>query len=58
MKTRGGVTTLTLNRPKQFNAMSEAVLTTLQQELDDIAQNESIRIVVIAAAGKAFLRGA
>lgn len=54
---RNGVTTLTLNRPKQFNAMSEAVLAALQQELDVIAQDESIRVVVIAAAGKAFCAG-
>lgn len=54
---RNGVTTLTLNRPKQFNALSQAVLTALQTELDAIAQDASIRVVVIAAAGKAFCAG-
>ena len=52
-----GVTTLTLNRPKQFNALSQAVLSALQNELDAIAQDASIRVVVLAAAGKAFCAG-
>ena len=52
-----GVTTLTLNRPKQFNALSQALLSALQTELDLIAQDETIRLVVIAANGKAFCAG-
>jgi enoyl-CoA hydratase/carnithine racemase len=52
-----GITTLTLNRPKQYNALSEAMLAALQAELDEIAQNESVRVVVLAAAGKAFCAG-
>lgn len=54
---RDGITTLTLNRPKQYNAMSEAVLAALQQELDRIAEDETVRVVVIAAKGKAFCAG-
>ena len=54
---QAGVTTLWLNRPRQFNALSEEVLTALQQELEDIAQNEAIRVVVLAAKGKAFCAG-
>jgi enoyl-CoA hydratase/carnithine racemase len=52
-----GVTTLTLNRPKQYNALSEALLTALQTELSQIAADESVRVVIIAAAGKAFSAG-
>lgn len=52
-----GVVTLTLNNPKQFNALSVALLTALQQELDVIATDKSIRVVVIAAEGKAFCAG-
>ena len=52
-----GVTTLTLNRPKQFNALSQALLSALQTELDLITQDETIRLVVIAANGKAFCAG-
>jgi enoyl-CoA hydratase/carnithine racemase len=52
-----GVATLTLNRPKQFNALSQAMLSALQHELDDIAQQTSLRVVVLAATGKAFCAG-
>ncbi|MCB0158541.1 MAG: enoyl-CoA hydratase/isomerase family protein [Caldilineaceae bacterium] len=53
----GGVTTLTLNRPRQFNAMSEEVLAALQAELDAIATDATVRVVVIAANGRAFSAG-
>jgi enoyl-CoA hydratase/carnithine racemase len=52
-----GVVTLTLNRPQAFNALSEAMLAGLQRELDAIAQDESVRVVVLAAEGKAFCAG-
>jgi enoyl-CoA hydratase/carnithine racemase len=52
-----GVVTLTLNRPQSFNALSEAMLSELQRELDAIANDESVRAVVLGAAGKAFCAG-
>src|SRR6266513_4021271 len=52
-----GVITLTLNRPHAFNALSEAMLATLQRQLDRIAHDESVRVVVLAAEGKAFCAG-
>ncbi len=52
-----GVTTLTLNRPDAFNALSEDMLAALKGELDALARDESLRVVVIAAAGKAFCAG-
>ncbi len=52
-----GVVTLTLNRPQAFNALSEAMLASLQHELDAIAGDETVRAVVIAAAGRAFCAG-
>jgi enoyl-CoA hydratase/carnithine racemase len=52
-----GVITLMLNRPQAFNALSEAMLAQLQRELDAIAADESVRVVVIAAEGKAFCAG-
>lgn len=52
-----GVSTLTLNRPAQFNSLSAELLTELQGELDAIAMDESVRVVVIAGAGKAFCAG-
>ena len=52
-----GVLTLTLNRPDAFNALSEAMLAALQTELDAAASNDAVRVVVLAAAGKAFCAG-
>ena len=52
-----GVVTLTLNRPRAFNALSEATLNALQRELEAIARDESVRVVVLAAEGKAFCAG-
>ena len=52
-----GVSTLTLNRPGQFNALSQAMLETLLAELEAIAADKSVRVVVLAGAGKAFCAG-
>jgi len=52
-----GVVTLTLNRPKQFNALSVDMLSAMQTELDNISQDSTVRVVVIAANGKAFCAG-
>lgn len=51
------ITTLRLNRPRQFNALSDAMLDALQSALDTIAQDDKVRCVVLAAAGKAFCAG-
>ena len=52
-----GVVTLTLNRPQAFNALSEAMLLTLQHEFESIVADESVRVVVLAAEGGAFCAG-
>jgi len=52
-----GVVTLTLNRPQAFNALSEAMLAALQRELDAIANDESVRVVILGGEGKAFCAG-
>ena len=52
-----GVVTLTLNRPQAFNALSEAMLQALQTEFDALAQDETLRALVIAATGRAFCAG-
>ena len=54
---RGGVATLTLNRPAQYNAFSSTLIDALQRAVDDIAGDPSIRVVVIAGSGKAFCAG-
>ena len=52
-----GVVTLTMNRPQQFNALSVEMMTALQAALDSIAADVTVRVVVIAAAGRAFCAG-
>jgi enoyl-CoA hydratase/carnithine racemase len=52
-----GVVTLTLNRPAAFNALSEAFLAALQAQLDALARDESARVLIIAARGRAFCAG-
>ena len=52
-----GVVTLRMNRPLQFNALSEAMLDALDHELAEIASDPAVRCVVLAGAGKAFCAG-
>lgn len=52
-----GVTTLTLNRPEQYNALSSGLLIDLQAAIDAIAGDASVRVVVISGSGKAFCAG-
>jgi enoyl-CoA hydratase/carnithine racemase len=52
-----GVATLTLNRPQQFNALSFEMLEALIAAIDEIARDESVRVVVLAGEGKAFCAG-
>ncbi|MDB5808771.1 MAG: enoyl-CoA hydratase [Betaproteobacteria bacterium] len=53
----GGIATLTLNRPQQFNALSMAMLDAMQAALDTIAADATVRVLVIAANGKVFCPG-
>ena len=52
-----GVATVTLNRPGQFNALSSALIDTMQSTLDRIAEDPGIRVVVLAARGRGFCSG-
>ncbi|MCJ0762709.1 enoyl-CoA hydratase [Variovorax terrae] len=52
-----GVVHLTMNRPQNFNALGEEMLAALQQALDAVARDGDARVVVLAAAGKAFCPG-
>ena len=52
-----GVVTLTLNRRQAYNALSEALLTALQRELEALETDAGARVLVLAGAGKAFCAG-
>jgi enoyl-CoA hydratase/carnithine racemase len=53
----GHVAHLTLNRPAQYNALSEEMLAALYAMLDAIAADSAVRVVVLGGAGKAFCAG-
>jgi len=52
-----GVHTLTLNAPRSFNVLSEAMMGAVQIALDAVAADPLARAVVIAANGRAFCAG-
>ena len=52
-----GVHTLVLNQPKNFNALSDDMISAMQAALDFVALDATARLVVIAAEGKAFCAG-
>src|SRR4051812_22543460 len=54
---REGVCTLTLNRPAQMNLLTTDMLDALQEALEAIAGDKRVRVVVLAANGKAFSAG-
>ena len=54
---REGVCTLTLNRPQQMTLLTGEMLSALQESLNRIAGDASVRVVILAAAGKGFCAG-
>ena len=53
----GAVAFVTLNRPAQYNVLSEEMMAALHGALDALADDSSVRAVVLAGAGKAFCAG-
>ena len=54
---KGSVAHLTLNRPAQYNALSEEMLAALEGALNALSTDASVRVVVLGGAGKAFCAG-
>lgn len=54
---RGAVAELTLNRPEALNALSDAMLAALTGQLAALAEDATIRVVILRGAGKAFCAG-
>jgi enoyl-CoA hydratase/carnithine racemase len=52
-----GVLFLTLNRPDKYNVLSDAMMSALRGCLNAAATNADVRVIVIAADGKAFSAG-
>ena len=56
-KRDNGIVTLVLNRGERFNPLSSAMIAALQEELDAIASDPSVRVVIVAGEGKGFCAG-
>ena len=56
-KDHRGVYMLTLNTPENFNALSADMIAALQAALDTVKADNTARVVVLAANGKAFCAG-
>ena len=54
----GAVARITLNRPDKRNALNAAVIAGLKESLRAASSDDSVRVVVIAGAGKDFCSGA
>jgi len=54
----GAVARVTLNRPDKRNALNEAVIAGLKESLRRASEDERVRVIVIAGAGKDFCSGA
>ena len=54
---RDGITELMLNDPSHYNTLSRDVIDTMLDELTQISSDDAVRVVVIAARGKAFCTG-
>src|SRR6056297_4031945 len=52
-----GVATLTLNAPRSINALSEAMMSALSDTLDAIAEDRSVKAVILRSAGDHFCAG-
>ena len=55
--TTENVRTLTLDRPEALNALTPALLDELAAALDDAANDDTIRVVVLTGTGRAFSAG-
>lgn len=54
---QGKVATLTLNRPEARNALSRALMLALTREIEAVASNPAIKVIVLAANGPVFSSG-
>lgn len=53
----GAVAHLRMNAPEKLNALSDGMLAALQTEFDALAEDRSIRAIVLSGTGKAFCAG-
>jgi len=54
---RDRVCTITMNRAERFNALSTSMIAALDQALEAVSRDASVRVVVLTGAGRAFCAG-
>ena len=55
--TKNGIATITFDRPKSINALSEEMLQALQQSFDQIKTDPSVKVVILRSGGAHFCAG-
>ena len=59
LQLKGGVATLTINRPEKLNALNQATILELHQALKALEKDRNIRAIILTGSGdKAFVAGA
>lgn len=53
-----GVVRVVLNRPEVLNAFDEALIAALDEAFARLGQDDTVRVIVLAASGRAFCAGA
>ena len=53
----GAIARLTLNRPGKLNALDDALVNALVEAIASVAADASVRVVVLAGAGRHFMAG-
>ena len=53
-----GIATLTLNRPQKLNAFTPAMYKGLSEILEEVAEDDGVRVLVLTGKGRAFCVGA
>lgn len=56
-RSRDGIALLTLNRPARLNALSQPAVRRLCAALDALAQDDSVRVLILTGAGRGFCAG-
>jgi len=54
----GAIARLTLNRPEKKNALNEALIASLKENLRRASEDERVRVIVLSGAGNDFCSGA
>ena len=58
LKKQENIAIVTLNRPERYNAVTDELVTRLNEIIDEIRNDNQIRAVVLTGAGKGFSAGA